>query len=96
MRPTRTDHWHMEPLAAIHRAIVDENKPTIGGVPQLAKVFRHGASAAYGIVDAGTDEVWSRAALVPPRGRMELAVAGRLVDLSAWHLAKGQYLTPST
>jgi hypothetical protein len=91
MDPARTEFWHMEPLAAIHRAILDDSKPTIGGVPQLAKVFKEGSSAAYGILEPGTQRVWSRSAQVAARGRAELAVAGRLIDLSTWVLPKGHY-----
>lgn len=74
--------WRMEPLAAIHRAIEDRNLDTIGGVPQLAKAFVHGAAMAYGLLDPISGLVTSRATAVDSRGSRELADANRLIDLS--------------
>lgn len=93
--PATTASWRMEPLAAIHRAIEEPTKGTIGGVPQLAKVYMHGVAAAYGFVDWKRCIVTSRATRVWPRGVREMALSRRLVDLSAWRLEGGTYAAMS-
>lgn len=69
----------MEPLAAIHMAIVDPRATSIGGVPQMAKAFIHGSTASYGFFDIGTADAWSRATLVSKRGSRELVASRRVI-----------------
>jgi hypothetical protein len=77
----------MEPLLAIHNAIKDANRTTIGGALQFAKAYMHGSARAYGIIDAGVeDEVVVRATQVDRRAASELAAAGRVIDLTSWNL----------
>lgn len=49
--------WRMEPLCAIHSACGHPAMPTIGGDVQLAKVYSHGSSRAYGIYDPADSSV---------------------------------------
>jgi hypothetical protein len=83
--------WRMEPLAAIHMAIVDPKSPTIGGVPQLAKALVHGVARPYAFLEGPSGSVRSRGATVPARGARELMAADRVIDLSLWLLDAGQY-----
>lgn len=83
--------WRMEPLQAIHRAIVDSRFHSIGGVPQMVKVFMHGRALPYGFQDPATGKIWSRATIVSKRGGRELAASRRLIDLASWRLGAGRY-----
>lgn len=90
--PTSDTDWRMEPLAAIHNAIVDWRRPTIGGALQMAKVYMHGNTRAYGLLEAaGNGDVSVRAATVDRRAALELEAAGLVIDLSLWNLTSGSY-----
>lgn len=82
----------MEPLAAVHNAVEDRNRRTIGGGLQMAKVYPHGNARAYGFLDSarGTD-VMVRGTRVDARASMELEAAGLLVDLSQWNFASASF-----
>ena len=90
--PASQSDWRMEPLAAIHNACEDRKRPTIGGCPQMAKVYRHGSARAYGFLDPSRGrDVIVRGTRVDRRAAIELKVGGLLIDLSRWNLVKAAY-----
>jgi cold shock CspA family protein len=90
--PGSEGDWRMEPLAAIHNAAQDRRRPTIGGALQMAKVYMHGNTRAYGFLDAdGSGDVLVRATAVDRRAALELEAAGLVVDLSLWNLPSASY-----
>ena len=91
-RPTATDSWHMEPLAAIAFACGNPAMRTIGGSLQLAKAYIHGSTRAYGFVDPmRSSAVWVRGTQVNKRAALELLRSGLLIDTSSWQLNHGSF-----
>jgi hypothetical protein len=84
--------WRMEPLCAIHSACGHPGMPTIGGDVQLAKVYSHGSSRAYGIFDPVSGSESVRGTRLSGRAAQELEMRGLVVDLSAWWL-EGYFAT---
>jgi hypothetical protein len=89
--PASGTDWRMEPLAAIHNACEDKNRGTIGGVLQMAKVYRHGNARAYGFLDPRNTRVAVRGTIVDRRAAIELEAAGLVIDLSQWNLARASF-----
>jgi hypothetical protein len=90
--PPSAADWRMEPLAALYRACVDNNKRTIGGSIQLAKAYRHGSARAYGIAEpASSEDILIRGTIADARARRELVADGLILDLSRWSFRDGYF-----
>lgn len=66
----------------------DANAISIGGDPQLAKVFIHGAALAYAIRDPMSEQISVRGSrLSDPTIAKEFADQNLLVDAARWSMA---------
>jgi hypothetical protein len=86
-RTAEDSDWHMEPLAVIDKYRGDPNATSIGGDPQLAKVFIHGAAVAYAIRDPMTEQISVRGSrLIDPSIVEEYEAQNLLVDTARWSI----------
>lgn len=83
--------WHMEPLAVIDNYRRDVNATSIGGDPQLAKVFIHGAALSYAIREPLCDDVTIRGSRFTGVIMEEHRAQNLFVDMSRWSLHDAAY-----
>lgn len=90
-RSDQANDWHMEPLAVIDYYRRDPSASSIGGDPQLAKVFMHGAALSYALLDPMTDEIAVRGSRLQGEVVDEFRSQNLLVEMSRWSLQDAAY-----
>jgi hypothetical protein len=90
-RSETASDWHMEPLAVIDNYRRDVNASSIGGDPQLAKVFIHGAALSYAIREPLCDDVTIRGSRFTGLIMEQYRNQNLFVDMARWSLREAAY-----